>query len=181
MACVKPVDLGVGEIEQISLSAFRGEKDIVLSPENYRLRFVFPQKCLPLWIEVDVGAVIVEQVKVQSDHVGPLHECKIRVPVVRTYQLRSYGAVEVNVLDRVKRHKCLKRLLGLAAPVFPECSSNAIPGFGKANLIRITILDDQPFECLRIPAYDAETDGPAVILNVQSVSLKTFQLQEFSD
>src|SRR6185369_2323712 len=45
--------------------------------------------------------------------------------------------------------------------------------------ICVAALNDQPVEGLRVTPYDPENDWPAVILDVQTIPLKTFQFEEF--
>jgi hypothetical protein len=50
--------LGLGHILQVRVTAFAGEEEVVLAPEDDRLGLTATQKLLPLRIERDVGAVV---------------------------------------------------------------------------------------------------------------------------
>ena len=60
------MNLGMGKILEIGLAAFRREEDIALAPEDNGLRLMLPQERLPLGIKLNVGPVVVEEIKLDA-------------------------------------------------------------------------------------------------------------------
>ena len=100
VARVEAMHLGPRQVPQVRLAAFAGEEDVVLAPEDDRLRLPLPQELLPLGVERDVGAVVVEQVELDPPRVRAL-----RGSATSMFQLSgliSSGrlcAVQVDLLD----------------------------------------------------------------------------------
>ena len=63
MAAVEHVQFGLGQVAQVGAAALWGEEDVVLAPEDQRLGLALAQEGLPLGIQIDVRAVVVEEVE----------------------------------------------------------------------------------------------------------------------
>src|SRR4051812_33260259 len=50
------MELGLRQVSQIGLAAFRGEEDVALTPEDERLWLACAQELLPCGVERNVGA-----------------------------------------------------------------------------------------------------------------------------
>src|SRR6266508_2792788 len=74
MAAVEHVQLGLREVPQVGAAALGGEEDVVLSPEDERLRPALAQERLPLRIERDVRAIVVEEVELDLAGAGAFEE-----------------------------------------------------------------------------------------------------------
>ena len=70
-------------------------------------------------------------------------------------------------------------VLRLRAARLPVIAAKFVPGGRKADLIGVGILDDQPFEPLRMPTDDAKADRTTVVLNIKAKSRETDLVQEF--
>ena len=82
VAAVEHVQLGVRQVAQVGPPALGREEEVVLAPEDQRLRLVLAQERLPLRIQLDVRAVVVQQVELVPARAGPLEEVDVHVPVV---------------------------------------------------------------------------------------------------
>src|SRR5713226_9080831 len=90
--------------------------------------------------------------------------------------------MQVHRLDSVQLQQARDTCFCLRSPVQPKCAPQARPGRCEANLVGIRVLDDEPIQSLRMAIHNTEPDGPAVILNKQTIVIKTLQLQEmFND
>src|SRR5215471_13611412 len=63
VAGLQAVHLRLGKILEIGLAAFRCEEDVALAPEDNGLRLMLPQERLPFGIKLNVGPVVVEEIK----------------------------------------------------------------------------------------------------------------------
>jgi hypothetical protein len=70
-------------------------------------------------------------------------------------------------------------VLRLRAARLPVIAAKLVPSGRKADLIGVGILNDQPFEPLRMPTDDAKADRTTVVLNVKAKSRETDLGQEF--
>ncbi len=86
--------------------------------------------------------------------------------------------MEIDGADGLRAEKGVERRLGFGRATLPERAAETIPGGGEALVVGIGILDDEPLECLRAAADDAETDGPAVVLNKKAVVLEALEGEE---
>jgi len=167
MATVEHVQLGFREIAKVCASALGGEEDVVLAPEDQRFRPALPQERLPLRIELDVGAVVVEEIELHLARTGTLEEVQVHVPVVRADVRWVAVPVQVDELDALKLEERLERLLRLPAAIDPERVPNPIPGSGEALLIGVGVLYHLPLEPVGMTGDDAVADRPAVVLHVE--------------
>src|SRR5262249_22160340 len=143
-------------------------EDVALAPEDNGLRLMLSQERLPLGIKLNVGPVVVEEIKLDALGVWTFHKVVVHVPVIRTNQLRIGMPRGVDDLDRrglEKRANCLSRP---RAAVFQVFAAKLAPCGRKPDLIGFGVLNDEPFEPLGMPTDDAESDRTAVVLNVQS-------------
>src|SRR4029453_2603092 len=74
VAAVEHVQLGVGQVAQVGAAAFGREEDVVFAQKDDRLRLPLPEERLPLRIQVDVGAVVVEEVDLNLARIRALEE-----------------------------------------------------------------------------------------------------------
>src|SRR4030095_5690099 len=109
--------------------------DVVFAPKDERLRLPLPEERLPLRIQVDVGAVVVEEVDLNLACIGALEEMQIHVPAVGADPLRIAVSVCVDKLDPVELEEGRERRLRLGAAVDPERVAGAVPGGGRALLV----------------------------------------------
>jgi hypothetical protein len=74
MAGVEAVHLGFREIFEEGFSALRGEEYVVLRPENDCSGLVAAQAFLPFRVQLDIGAVVIEEVELRALCVWPREE-----------------------------------------------------------------------------------------------------------
>src|SRR5262249_23949507 len=98
---VQPVQLGMRNILEIRLAPLACEEDVVLSPDNDRLRLLLSEERLPLWVELYVRPIVVEEIELDPSCVGPVEIVQVHVPVVGADELRPAMAVGVDQLDSV--------------------------------------------------------------------------------
>ena len=118
-------------------------------------------------IQLDVRAVVVEQVELDPARAGPLEEVDVHVPVVGADLLGVAVAVRVDELHAVELEERQQRRLGLGAAVDPERVADAVPGGGEALLVGVRVLDHLPLEPVRVAPDDAVADRAAVVLVVE--------------
>src|SRR5215475_14859252 len=94
------MNLGMGKIVEIVLAPLFREEDVALAPEDNGLRLMLPQERLPLGIKLNVGPVVVEEIKLDALGVWTFHKVVVHVPVIRTNQLRVGMPRGVDDLDR---------------------------------------------------------------------------------
>lgn len=73
----------VRKILQVGLAAFARKEDVVLPPEDDGLWLLLLKIRLPLRIELDVLAVVIEEVELDASRGRSVHIVDIHVPVVR--------------------------------------------------------------------------------------------------
>src|SRR5690242_19275198 len=113
MTRLEPVHLRRRQVRQVGLATLAGEENVILTPEDDRPRLPLAKKALPLRIQRDVRAVVVEEVEMQPSRVRPREERDVRFPRVRAHERRLRRTVHVDHLDRVSRQKTEQRLLRL--------------------------------------------------------------------
>jgi len=178
----EPMHLGLRKISQVCLSTLASEKDIVLSPENDRRRLMLPEKLLPLRIQRDVIAVVVEEIKLDLPPVRLLQRgVVIGVPVVWTDQFGQFRAVQIYSLDGVIFQQARDSCFVFRGPVVPESVTQATPSLGKADLVSISVLDNQPLEHLWFARHNAKANRPSVVLRVKTEAVKALLLEEVLD
>src|SRR5262249_43963098 len=163
-----PMNLGMGKIVEIVLAPLFREEDVALAPEDNGLRLMLPQERLPLGIKLNVGPVVIEEIKLDALGVWTFHKVVVHVPVIRTNQLLIglRGGVEpLRGRGLENRAICL---FGLPAAGFPVIAAKLVPCRRKADLVGIGVLNEEPFEPLGMPTDDTESDRAAVVLNVQT-------------
>ena len=178
---IESMHLRVRQVGQVGLATFRGEEDVLLPPEDERLRLAFAKKRLPHRIEWHVRAIIVKQIQIHTRRVRPLHERDVRLPVIRAHELGPLRPVQVDRSDGVPLEKRTQWLLGLGGSTDPERTSKAIPRRREANLVRVRVLNDEPLQGVRIAADDPEPDRTSVILHVEPVSVESLQREKLLD
>src|SRR5262249_45069383 len=68
------MNLGMGKIVEIVLAPLFREEDVALAPEDNGLRLMLPQERLPLGIKLNVGPVVVEEIKLDALGVWTFHK-----------------------------------------------------------------------------------------------------------
>ncbi len=122
---------------------------------------------LPLRVELDVGAVVVQEVELDLARARALEEVQVHVPVVGADELRVAVPVRVHELHALRLEERRERRLGLGGPVEPERMADPVPRGGEALLVRVRVLDHLPLEPLRMAADDPVADRAAVVLVVE--------------
>jgi hypothetical protein len=135
VASLQPMHLRIREIGQEGLSTRWRKEDVRLSPEDQSLRLVIPQEGLPLRIQSDVLAIVVEQIEVDPNRVRSLHKAEIGFPVVGADDLWLPGAEQIDALDRIVGEKVGEGFFGLGRLVLPQGAAKPIPGRGKTDLV----------------------------------------------
>jgi hypothetical protein len=74
MSGVEAVHLRFREIFEESFPALRGEEYVVLRPENDCTGLVTAQTFLPFRVQLDIGAVVIEEVELRALCVRPREE-----------------------------------------------------------------------------------------------------------
>src|SRR5262249_29255538 len=146
----------------------RREEDVALAPEDNGLRLMLPQERLPFGIKLNVGPVVVEEIKLDALGAWTFHKAVVHVPVIRTNQLRIGMPRGVDDLDRRWLENGPNSFFLLRAAGFPVFAAKLVPCRRKPDLVGMGFLNDEPSEPLGMPTDDAESDRTAVVLNVQS-------------
>src|SRR5262249_31496920 len=156
--------------------------DVALTPEDNGLRLMLPQERLPSGIKLNVGPVVVEEIKLDALGVRTFHKVVVHVPVIRTNQLRigmPRGVDDLNRRGLEKRANCFFRL---GVGVFTMVARRLAPGGGNAALVGFGFLNDDPLEPLGMPTGDAESDRTAVVLSIEAEARKPdFSEKRFDD
>src|SRR5918996_296891 len=181
VAAVEHVQLSLGKVAQVRLPAFGGEEDVVLSPQDQRLRPALAQERLPLRIELDVRSVVVEEIELHLAGARALEEVEVHIPVVGADPIRVAVSVRVDELDPIELEEGQERRFCLGAAVEPERMPDPVPGHGEALLLGVRVLDHLPLEPVRVSAHDAVTDRPAVVLVVEPERVEAGLLEHALD
>src|SRR5215813_2389132 len=140
---LQPMNLRLGKVLEIGLTALTREENVVLSPEYDRLGLLLSEEGLPLRIEFDVRPIVIEQVELDPSRVWPVEIVQIHVPIVRADELWSGVAVGVDQLDSVGLQEGFERLLGLGRPALPVGATQAVPHCSEPDLVGVGVLNDQ--------------------------------------
>src|SRR5215467_8576835 len=100
---VETMDFSLREVGQVRIASLGREEHVVLSPKDQRFRLTRAQELLPLGIQRNVGAIVVEQVEMQARRVWPLEEPNVRGPGVGAHELRALRAMQIDRLDGFRR------------------------------------------------------------------------------
>src|SRR6516165_1041046 len=150
MSGVEAVHLRFREIFEESFPALRGEKYVVLRPENDCTGLVTAQTFLPFRVQLDIGAVVVEEVELHALCLWPREEIQVHVPIVGADELRISMPMCIDRLHRVRLEKCCKRPLCVGIPLLPIRVSQSIPDCSESDFIGIAVLDDEPLKPCRM-------------------------------
>src|SRR5215471_2681047 len=86
--------------------------------------------------------------------------------------------MKIHSLDGVKLKQTCNAMFRLSGAMLPECISQTTPGIGKANLIGVGVLNNQPLQSLPVTAQDSEADRAAVVLHEQPITIKSLCFQK---
>src|SRR5262245_31046314 len=175
------MQLRVRQIAQVRLAALGSEEDVFLPPEDHCVRLAAPEKLLPLRVECNIRAVVVEQVELHSARVRTLHEPEVHLPVVWADQLRLRVTVLVHELDAVKLEERHQRRFCFRPTILPERVTEAIPCGSESFLVGIGVLQDQPLHPVWLSAEDPKSDRSAVVLHVVARAGEASLLQQTFD
>src|SRR5215471_20448173 len=159
------MELGLRQVSQIRLAALRREEDVALTPEDERLWLACAQEQLPCGIEGNVGAVVVEEIQLDTTRVRPLHEAEVHLPVVGAYELRLRMPVLIYELDPFEAQERQQRRFGLGSRVLPERVADAVPRGCETLFVCVRVLEDQPLLTVAATTENAEADRAAVVLH----------------
>src|SRR5215469_15521910 len=107
MAGVQQVQIDIGQIPQIGGRSFYRKEDVAFTPDDERGWLLRAEKFLPLWIERDIGAVVVKEIELDQVGVGPCQEVQVHVPGVGTDLSRIAVSMQVNALHAIRLQECL--------------------------------------------------------------------------
>src|SRR5262245_21725100 len=111
----------------------------MLSPEDQRLRLPLPQELLPLRVELDVRAIVVEQVQLHATCLWTFHAAEIHVPVIRADKLRTAMSMQIGGLDPVQRKEGQQRDFRVCPAILPQCMAHAVPDGCEAFFVGVGI------------------------------------------
>jgi hypothetical protein len=77
MTRVQSVHLGFRQILEIGLAALARKENVLLTPENDRLGSLLAKERLPLRIKLDIGAVVVEKIELNTPRIGSIEIAQI--------------------------------------------------------------------------------------------------------
>src|SRR5262245_2130162 len=103
----------------------------------------------------------------------------VDAPIVGADLFRIRMPVQVDRLDGVGLQEGADRLLVLRAAVLPVGAAQSFPGSSEANLEGVGILDNEPLQPIRMAIEDAESDGSAIVLHVETEFREADLLEEF--
>src|SRR5262249_4348892 len=138
------MELGVRQVSQIRLAAFWREEDVALTPEDERLWLACAHELLPCGVGGNVGAVVGEEIQLETTRVRSLHEAEVHLPVIGAYELRLRVPVLIYELDPFEAQERQQRRFGLGSRVLPERMADAVPRGCETLFVRVRVLKDQP-------------------------------------
>src|ERR1700748_3087798 len=102
-------------------------------------------------------------------------------PVVGTDQLWLRMTGGVDCLDSRGLKEICNRFFRLGRATLPIVAAQLAPNTSKANLISISVLNNQPFEPVRMFLENAESNRATIILDVEPKLSKTNLLEKLSN
>src|ERR1700733_6570157 len=102
-----------------SLTASWREEDVALAPKDDRLRLVILEECLPLWVELHVGPIVVEEVELYLLCVRAFEKVVVHVPVIRADELWFGMAGCVNSVNGRRLEEACDCLFGFGRTPLP--------------------------------------------------------------
>ena len=120
VAGVEEVQLGVGHIAHEGLAALGREDGVMCAPHDKGRWLVTSQVLVPGGVLLGIGAVVVEEIEVDSPRVRSRQDGEVEVPVVGADAVGIAGAFGVDPFDAVRLEEGVERLLGLGCAVVPE-------------------------------------------------------------
>ena len=182
VACGQAMDLGVRKDFQKGFSSCWREEDIALTPEDDRLRLMLFEERLPLRIVLDVRTVVIEEIELNLLAMRALQgQQVIRIPIVRADKLGDRRTCEVHGFHGFQFQKTSDGRLIFCATIQPERVAKSAPGIGKADLVSIRVLNDEPFEKFWPFADDAEADRAAVVLDEKPELVEALGVEKVLD
>jgi hypothetical protein len=148
-----------------------------LPPHDQRRGPVPPQPGLPRAIARDVGAVVVEEVGLDVGLARPAQKRELIRPEVWIVARDVRAGAHVPQSRRREGQEVLPQRHFVKLPVGPEGAPRR-PQRAQAILVGHGVLDDERVEPLGMRQHHAESDGPAVVLEVERVARQTQGLRE---
>src|ERR1700743_464843 len=105
----------------------------------------------------------------------------VHVPVIGTDQLWFGMPSCVNSMDGRRLEKTGDRFLSFRRATLPVVVPQPAPNLSKADLVGISVLDDEPFEPVRVLIKNAEAYRATVVLNVKAEPSEAGLLKELGD
>jgi hypothetical protein len=177
VASIKDVDFRAGHVFAIALGLAGIEGEIVFAPDDEEPGLCFLHPCLPLWIGVDVGAVVVEEIALNLRLGGRAEEGEFVGPEIRIVEFGFGIVADVAGFGGLKREQISAKLFFVGGAVGPECSTR-YPVDAEAFIVGDGILDYESLDALGVRQSHAKADGAAVVLHVEGVTREADGLRE---
>src|SRR5262245_32775723 len=87
MTCIKNVNLCLGYIFPITLRFPRIEREVIFAPDDQQAWLFFTHPCLPFWIRVYIGSIVVEQVALNLSLAKLVEKIEFVGPEIRVITL----------------------------------------------------------------------------------------------
>ncbi len=181
VAGVEEAHLRVRVVGLEGLGARRQEEGIVAAPDREEGRAVAAEVVVELRIQRQVARVVEEQVELDLDVVGPLHQRPVELPGLGRHLQRIGRAVHVLPARGLVRE--LGRAHGLAvgrvrlAPI----GAQHAPALAQALLVGIAVLRHDRAHPLGPRQREPEAHGRAVVEHVERVAMQPERVGEAFD
>ena len=153
------------------------EREIVLAPDDEKLRLCLLHPRLPLRIGVDVRPVIVEEIALNLRLPRRVQECVFVRPKVRIVERNVRIVPDMTRLCRLQRKQISAKRRLVRRAIFPKLAAR-LPVRAQAFVVRHSILHDERFHPLRMRQCHSKTDRHAIVLHVKRVTREPQRFRE---
>jgi hypothetical protein len=109
----------VGQVREERLGPCNGEDEVILPPHNQGRELPLPKRSLEGGVKLQVGPVVVEQVKLDLVMPRQCQKVVVQIPVIRRDFLHVLGSRHILVARDIKREQSKNRLRILRRRVLP--------------------------------------------------------------
>src|SRR6266496_1518383 len=169
MTCVENVHFGLRHVLALAFRLSGVEREIILPPNDEQSRLLLAHPCLPLWISVHIGSIIIKQIALNLRLPRLIQKRELIRPEIRIVTIDVRIVPDMTRPRRLQRQKiCAKRVF-VSHAIFPKLAPR-LPVCAQPFVVRDRVLNDESFYALGVRECHAKTNGPAVILHVQRVA-----------
>ena len=180
MPAIPQLNLRLWQVTLERLGARRDETHIVLAPYRQQRHLRLPEILLPHRVQLHVALVVVEEV--EEDLILPrsLHERPVQPVARRIDGVVVGGAGEVLVPDRVEIDALLADGLAQVTGGVRPVRAHGFPWRAETLVVRVAILRDDGLHGTGAGRGDAQTDGRAVVEDIDGEFVEREGVEELS-